>query len=213
MNNKESKKEENIMNTPKLETERLILRKFEEMDLPDMLILYRDEEVNRFLPWFPMQTQEEMADYLHNVIEPCYDEEKGYSYAVVHKAENRVIGYVHVNDLGGENDIGYAICREFWNQGLITEACRAVICQMKKDGVPYVTAIHDRKNPGSGRVMQKLGMMYQYSYEEQWQPKDFPVIFRLYQLNLDGNEKRIYTKYWDDSAVHFIENLETEREK
>ena len=48
-------------------------------------------------------------------------------------------------------------------------------------------------------------MKYQYSYEEQWQPKDFLVTFRLYQLNLDGNDARVFTKYWDNSKVHFIE--------
>ena len=48
-------------------------------------------------------------------------------------------------------------------------------------------------------------MTYQYSYEEQWQPKDFLVTFRMYQLNLDGNNGRLYRKYWDDSAVHFVE--------
>lgn len=37
-------------NTPTLETKRLILRKFTEYDLADMLPLYGDEEVNTFLP-------------------------------------------------------------------------------------------------------------------------------------------------------------------
>ena len=35
-------------------------------------------------------------------------------------------------------------------------------------------------------------MKYQYSYEEQWQPKNFLVTFRMYQLNLDGNTDRVY---------------------
>lgn len=55
--------------------------------------------------------------------------------------------------------------------------------------------------------MEKLGLSYNYSYEEQWQPKDITVTFRLYQLNLDGNKKRVYKKYWDDYPRHFIEDL------
>ena len=35
--------------------------------------------------------------------------------------------------------------------------------------------------------------------------KNIVVIFRMYQLNLDGQEDRIYKKYWDTSAVHFVE--------
>ena len=53
--------------------------------------------------------------------------------------------------------------------------------------------------------MRNIGMRYCYSYEERWQPKDFLVTFRMYQLNLDGDEERVYQKYWQASAVHFIE--------
>lgn len=53
--------------------------------------------------------------------------------------------------------------------------------------------------------MRNVGMTYRYSYEEQWQPKNILVTFRLYQLNLDGRESRVYTTYWDNSAVHYRE--------
>lgn len=71
--------------------------------------------------------------------------------------------------------------------------------------MPFVTATHDRENPRSGRVMQKLGMVYRYSYREQWQPKDISVVFRLYQLNLDGDRARVYRGYWDRFPEHFVE--------
>ena len=103
------------------------------------------------------------------------------------------------------DDFGYGLRKEFWHKGIVTEAGRAVIEQVKKDGLPYITATHDRNNPRSGGVMRNAGMEYQYSYEEQWKPKNVLVTFRLYQLNLDGNESRVYKKYWDTSAVHFIE--------
>ena len=52
-------KEERVqrrMNTPAIETERLILRKFTENDLEAFYLIYSDEEVNNFLPWFPLKT-------------------------------------------------------------------------------------------------------------------------------------------------------------
>ena len=79
--------------------------------------------------------------------------------------------------------------------------------QVKKDGLPYITATHDINNPRSGGVMRQIGMKYCYSYEEQWQPKNFPVIFRLYQLNFDGHDERVYKKYWDTYENHFIETI------
>ena len=103
------------------------------------------------------------------------------------------------------HDFGYGLRAEFWHQGIATEAGRAVTAQVKRDGLPYITATHDVNNPRSGGVMRQIGMKYQYSYEEQWQPKDLLVTFRLYQLNLDGNGSRVYQKYWNESAVHFVE--------
>ena len=84
---------------------------------------------------------------------------------------------------------------------------RAVAAQAERDGVPYITATHDVKNPRSGGVMKALGMRYQYTYQEQWQPKNILVDFRLYQLNLDGNENRVYRKYWEQNAVRYVEKI------
>ena len=73
-------------------------------------------------------------------------------------------------------------------------------------GIPYITATHDVNNPRSDNVMKNIGMTYRYSYEELWQPKNFKVIFRMYQLNFDGQNERVYQKYWSQSANHFIED-------
>lgn len=192
------------MNTPVIETERLILRKFTENDLKAFYQIYSDEEVNTFLPWFPLKTMEEARRFYESSCETKYREKNAYNYAVCLKKDNIPIGYINVS-MDNSFDFGYGLRGEFWHQGIITEAGKAVVEQLRKDGIPYITATHDVNNPRSGAVMKRLGMKYQYSYEEQWQPKDFPVIFRMYQLNLDGNEDRVYDKYWNISAVHFVE--------
>ena len=192
------------MNTPAIETERLILRKFTENDLKAFYQIYSDEEVNTFLPWFPLKTMEEARRFYENRYETKYREKNAYNYAVCLKKDNIPIGYINVS-MDDSFDFGYGLRGEFWHRGIITEAGKAVVEQLRKDGIPYITATHDVNNPRSGGVMKQLGMKYQYSYEEQWQPKDFPVIFRMYQLNLDGNEDRVYDKYWNISAVHFVE--------
>ena len=71
----------------------------------------------------------------------------------------------------------------------------------------YITATHDINNPRSGNVMKALGMRYRYSYQELWQPKNLLVTFRMYQLNFDHNDERVYKEYWNKYANHFIENL------
>lgn len=79
----------------------------------------------------------------------------------------------------------------------MTEGARAVVNELKRAGVPYVTATHDVNNPASGAVMRKLGMSYQYSYEELVQPKNISVIFRMYQLTLNAPDDQTYYEYWN----------------
>ena len=47
------------MNTPKLETERLVLRKFTENDIEALYLILMKKEANTFLPWFPAKSMEE----------------------------------------------------------------------------------------------------------------------------------------------------------
>lgn len=190
-------------NTPTLETDRLILRKFNDNDIDDMFLLYSNEDVNKFLPFFPLKTRNEVENYLYNSILPFYKKDIAYNYAISQKADNRVIGYVHINDIGNSNDIGYALRKEFWHKGITSEACAAIIERLKKVSFPFITATHDIHNPYSGEVMKKIGMSYRYSYKEQWQPKNILVTFRMYQLNLDGIE-RTYTEY-QKKYPYFIE--------
>lgn len=194
------------MNTPMLETERLILRKFTENDLKALFLILKDEEVNRFLPWFPMKNLEETREFYEERYAAQYTKPQGYAYAICLKEDDIPIGYIKV-DMEEHHDFGYGLRKEFWHRGIVTEAGKAVVEQVKKDGLTYITATHDKENPRSGNVMKKLGMKYCYSYEERWQPKDITVIFRMYQLNFDGNDDRVYKKYWYQYENHFVEEI------
>ena len=193
-----------FINTPSLETERLILRKFTEQDIDALFAIYSDPEVNTYLPWFPLKTLEEARALFETKYRDAYRQPRGYCYAVCLKSDQIPSGYVNVGTKA-PYDLGYGLRREFWHNGIISEACRAVIRQLKRDGFLYITATHDVNNPRSGEVMKRLGMSYKYTYEEQWQPKDILVTFRMYQLNFDGQDGRVYEGYWDQWAVHFIE--------
>lgn len=194
------------MNTPTLETERLILRKFTEYDMEALFLIFKDEEVNKFLPWYPLKNLEEAKNFYEERYAAKYAEPRAYAYAICLKEDNFPIGYLNVA-MEEHHDFGYGLRKEFWHKGIVSEAAKAVVEQVKNDGLPYITATHDRNNPKSGNVMKSCGMKYCYTYEEQWQPKDFPVFFRLYQLNFDGNDERVYKKYWDMYNNHFVEKL------
>ena len=193
------------MNTPTLKTKRLILRKFTPEDVESLYLIFKDEDVNTFLPWYPLKNREEAKEFYEKRYASIYQQKQGYGYAICLKEDNNPIGYINVS-MDEAHDFGYGLSKEYWHRGIVSEACKAVIEQVKKDGLPYITATHDKNNPRSGQVMQNIGMKYCYSYEEQWQPKNFPVIFRMYQLNFD-DDQFVYKKYWNESSNHFIELL------
>ena len=192
------------MNTPTLETERLILRRFTEKDLDALFLILKDEEVNRFLPWFPLKNLEETRNFYEERYASKYARPQAYAYAICLKSDNVPIGYMKV-DMEEHHDFGYGLRQEFWHQGITQEAGKAVVNQARKDGLPYITATHDVRNPRSGHVMQALGMSYKYSYEEMWLPKRILVTFRMYQLNFTQEPGWLYNKYWDEHPVHFVE--------
>lgn len=63
-----------------------------------------------------------------------YAEPQGYSYAICLKTDNFPIGYIQV-EMEEHHDFGYGLRREFWHQGMATEAGKAVVKQVKKDGI------------------------------------------------------------------------------
>ncbi|MGI5893158.1 MAG: GNAT family N-acetyltransferase [Candidatus Merdivicinus sp.] len=184
----------------RIETERLVLRDFVESDLEAFFEIMRDEEVNTFLPWFPVKTLKEAEIMLR---ERYLEDKSGYHLAICRKEDDLPIGYIGISG-GDSHDLGYGLRKEFWHHGIVTEAAAAMVEQARKDGLSFVTATHDINNPRSGGVMRNIGMRYCYTYEELCQPKNFLVHFRMYQLNLDGQDDRVFRKYWDQYP-HFVE--------
>ena len=182
-----------------IETERLLLRPFVREDLGAFYLIFHDEEVNTFLPWFPLHSLQEAEIFLQQRFSNRSADQEQYAICV---KDGDPIGYVTVC-LEDSYDLGYGLRKEYWHQGFVTEACQAIVTRCKQRGIPYLTATHDVHNPRSGAVMKRLGMQYQYSYEEMWQPKNKLVTFRMYQLWLNGGEQ--YRKYWDISSVRYVE--------
>lgn len=124
-------------------------------------------------------------------------------YAIYLAESGQLIGYIQISP-GESHDLGYGLAREHWEKGYAAEAARALLPVARQMGLSFLTATHDRKNPASGRVMEKPGMTYHYSYEELWQPKNILVTFRMYQLDLSPGCPT-YSGYWERYPRHFIE--------
>lgn len=189
-------------NTPRLETERLILRRFTGEDIPELYAIFSDPEVTRFVPW-SLETMDEARTFYAQRYEPIYRQPMGCAYAVCLKGSGEVIGYVNAN-MEPPYDFGYGFKKEFWGRGYAGEAARAVAAWLKEAGLPYITATHDVENPHSGWVMRAAGMTYRYTYHEHWAAGDRWVWFRMYQLDLNGGHET-YMGYWERFPEHKVE--------
>lgn len=199
-----------MKNSPRIETERLILRKFCDQDIGDLHEILKDDIVNTYLPWFVSRNKDDTKRFLYERIYKEYQKKVSYFYAIELKLTHQVIGYIDVSDIDDKEkcgDLGYGIHRNYWKRGIASESANALIQQLKDDGFDYVYATCDQQNIASGKVMQKCGMTYQYSYKEDWQPKNKTVIFRLYQLNFDNHKERVFMKFWNMYPHHFIEEI------
>ena len=148
-----------------METERLILRKFELSDAEDVYNNYAShDEVSKYVTWQTHKSINDTIAYLNNVVIPDYENEYTYRWAIVLKETGKVIGcidVVHKNVEKQRAEIGYVLSDYYWGQGLMPEAGKAVVKYLFEEGFNRIQALHDEENPKSGRVMQKIGMEYE----------------------------------------------------
>lgn len=155
----------NHRGTKLIETERLILRRFNLKDTEDMYNNWaNDDEVTKHLSW-PIH---ESIDVSAKIIESwvrSYDNNETYNWAIELKEIGEVIGSIGIVGLDNiyeQCSIGYCIGKSFWGKGITTEAFIGLIEFLFKEvGFERIQAYHHIDNPASGRVMIKAGLKYE----------------------------------------------------
>lgn len=155
----------NHQGTKKLETERLILRQFKIEDYVEMYNNWACEDaVTKFLTWQTHTNQDVTKSVLVDWI-PKYENKDFYNWAIELKEENRLIGNISVVSLREETlsaILGYCMGSKWWGKEIMPEAGKAVLKYLFEEvGFNRIAANHDKNNPKSGRVMQKIGMTYE----------------------------------------------------
>ena len=143
-----------------IETERLILRPWQEEDAEALFRCASDPEVGPRAGWPPHQSIEDSRETIRTIFH------NDHTWAMLLKETNEIVGcmgyYVHgeSNIPIGANDVelGYWVARPHWNQGICTEALSRMIdyCFCEK-GFQTLWCDCFVDNPASGRVMEKCG--------------------------------------------------------
>lgn len=151
--------------TVKLETERLILRRFEKKDTE---LAFRnwtsDTKVTEFLRW-PAHSDIIVTERVTNSWISGYEDNTFYQWAIVLKEIDEPIGTISVVDMDEKTDmvhIGYCIGSKWWHRGYTSEAFATIISFFFEEvKAKRIESQHDPNNPNSGLVMKKCGMTYE----------------------------------------------------
>ncbi len=146
------------METPELQTDRLVLRMFRESDTDAYAEMVADPEVMRFLGGKPMSRQEAWRN-MAMVIGHWHL--RGYGFwAVEEKEGGELAGRVGCWRPEGWPglEVGWTLRRRFWGRGYATEAARASLdYAFTKLGQTRVISLIAPENVNSIRVAERLG--------------------------------------------------------
>lgn len=157
--------EDLLIEIPVLETDRLLLRKIALTDVDDIFEFSSDPEVAYHMTWETNRSKEEtLTNFLKPVIKG-YNSGLSAEWAVVHKESGKIIGTCSLVNWSNEHykaEIGYVFNREYWGFGFATEAVNEVIIYgFNTLQLNRLEGRCDIDNPGSEKVMIKLGMQYE----------------------------------------------------
>ncbi|MDQ3613655.1 MAG: GNAT family N-acetyltransferase [Chloroflexota bacterium] len=160
--------------TEPVETDRLLLRPYEEGDLDAIADLLSIPEVMRYLFEEPL-SREEAAATLHRRIPMRKIEQEGDRLALVVtlRESGTVIGTVNLTLRSEEHrqgEIGYVFHPDHQGRGYATEAMQALLdCGFQTGGFHRIYGRCDARNFPSARLMERLGMRREAHFvENEW---------------------------------------------
>jgi [ribosomal protein S5]-alanine N-acetyltransferase len=146
---------------PTLQTPRLILRPFHPGDAADVQRLAGNRAIADTTLAIPHPYLDGMAEAWIAMHEPEFAEGTGAAFAITECSNGNLVGAISLMRIQNNHmaELGYWIGEPFWKQGFCTEAAGAVLdYAFPAFRLIRIHARHLRRNPASGRVMQKLGM-------------------------------------------------------
>ena len=170
--------------TTEIDTERLLMRRFEETDAGSVHRNWASDpevQINYGEPVYEtLQKVSELLDkYTARYNEPNY-----YRWAVIEKASGECIGQIayFLVDPGNEfAEIEYCIGTSYQGKGYATEACRAVIQYgFEHIGLHKVQICCRTTNLKSKRVIEKCGLTYEGTLRDYFQMSEGVFEGRMY---------------------------------
>jgi ribosomal-protein-alanine N-acetyltransferase len=179
------KAEDVFTDLPELETRRLLLRKMSLDDAEDVFKFSKDPEVFRYVGGKVHQKIEDSRKFLNEISEK-YEAREIIKWGIFHKKDRKLIGdcgFIKLEIKQFRAEVDYLLSREYWNQGLTTEAVKEIIrFGFEQMRLNRIQAICEVANTASARVMEKAGMQYEGTLREYIQYEGKPLDMKMYSI-------------------------------
>lgn len=177
------------MEQPNLETSRLCLRPFTLTDASAVQRLAGSYEVADTALNIPHPYKDGMAEEWIGSHASQFAAGTLVIYAISLKGQDGIVGAVSLQVVKRHNraELAYWMGRAYWGRGFTTEAAKALVqygFEILK--LHKINASHFKRNPASGRVMQKLGMTHEGSLRDHFRKGDTYEDVEVYGLLADG---------------------------
>lgn len=155
----------------RIETERLIITKFDLSMAESVHKNSLDEDNRRFVPDEVFETVEEAKETIEFLIN-CYETGKGPMVYPVLLKDGTNIGYVQLVPIKEGVEVGYHIGKEYTRNGYATEALKAFLEYMlPEEKIDKVYGICVAENVASKIVLERCGFKKQYEGIGEYQGK------------------------------------------
>ena len=150
---------------PSIHTSRLSFREFTVDDFEAVHAYAADPQVTRYTAFGP-NTVEQTKGFLQLASDQAAQADRGhYTFALVHEATNTLIGscgLMRSDTNGPQFGFGYVLHKDWWGQGLATEAVTALVeFGFDELRAHRLWAHVFAGNTASARVVQKLGFRFE----------------------------------------------------
>ena len=168
-----------------LKTNRLTLRPWRESDLSDFYEYARVDGVGQMAGWMPHRNLEESRTILAHFIEGKHVfalEYQGKAIGSLGVEEYKEKNYPEFSHLQGR-EIGYVLSKDYWGQGLMPEAVKAVIQWLfDAEKLDFIMVGHFDWNNQSRRVIEKCGFQYikTVPYQTRYNTTENALDYTLY---------------------------------
>jgi [ribosomal protein S5]-alanine N-acetyltransferase len=118
----------------------------------------RDPDVARYMTWRPHRSVDETVEFLARC-ERVWADRSAFPWTLWLKDGGAFAGMIEIRVRTHSVDLGYALARRRWRQGLMSEALAAVVqWAFAQPGIFRVWATCDVDNVASARVLERVGM-------------------------------------------------------